>query len=314
MILVSILMQVLLGILLTALVYYVFLRVTNRAQLIKDPAIGYDNKTSTLVIDGRADGGTLASLTFDTVNPSSTNFVKLAKSLNLKGGAQFSYSMWMMIRDSSLNLDGRVILLRGDAKTYRVKKTNLSTNMTSLEPFHVKCPLIRFGTRDGDGVMSFGVEFNAVNEPDTRISIKPNNQVQDTTLHRNLWSLLNKNWMLVSFVFSDHVAIDDFEDGIEVSVYINDVKYASERKRDMFVQNNGHLHLFTDTDVAATGNQGAANGVAIANLTYHNFALNPIDLRGILGKGVPQHGYKGRDFKAQPLYLSEYNKLDTYNA
>lgn len=310
MILVSILMQVLLGILLTALVYYVFLKVTNRAQLIKDPAIGYDNKTSTLIIDGRADGGTLASLTFDTVNPSSRNFVKLSKSLNLKGGAQFSYSMWMMIRNSSQDLEGRVILLRGDTKAYRVKKTSVSTQLVTIAPFHVKCPLIKFGPRDEDGVMSFGVEFNGVNEPDTRISIKPNNQVQDTTLHRNLWSLLNKNWMLVSFVFSDHMAIDDFEDGIEVSVYINDVKYASERKRDAFVQNNGHLHLFTDTD--ATGSP--ANGVAIADLTYHNFALNPIDLRGILSKGVPQHGYKGRDFKAQPLYLSEYNSLDTYNA
>jgi hypothetical protein len=306
----TIVLQIIFGILATYIVYWIFLKVANRTKLVPSTEdLGYDRRSDTLIVDGRADGGSLANNTFDTVNPGKTNYVKMTRSLNLKGGAQFSYSMWMQIRDPSADLNDRVILLRGDDKTYRVKKTDKKTGISTFEAYRVKCPLIRFGRIDGEGVMSFVVEANAINDPNLAVTVAPRRDVEDSTLHKNLWSLLNKNWMLVSFVFSDHVPIDDFEDGIEISVFINDIRYAIARVRDTLVQNDGKLYLFPNLGLRTP----AANGVSVAHLKYHNYALGTSDLRAMVQQGVPMHGYKQREIKTTPLHLSEYNKLDIYN-
>jgi hypothetical protein len=53
----------------------------------------------------------------------------------------------------------------------------------------------------------------------------------------------------------------------------------------------------------------------VGNVTYHNYALSTVDCARIYNDGPPTYAAKNvaGGGMGEPLFLSEYNKLDIYN-
>ena len=236
-----------------------------------------------------------------------------------RGGAQFTYYFWLYLGDASAeNVRNRVIMLRGDPKAYSYTKTSRQTDSVLNMPDKVekitgrpvtKCPAIGFGpTFD-----TFVVSFNTLDDPDETIVIKPNNTIVDVSSRHNVLKLIRNKWALLSFVFEDNVAITDFEDGIIMRFYVNDVLYQVDKRRSTLRQNAGDLVLFPQTPNVG---DGGLKGSRIADLTYRNYAMSANSVREVYDAGPPKYfasELAGHNEVGDPLYLSVYNKLDIYN-
>jgi hypothetical protein len=321
-------LQIFAGVVAVVLVYLFSLWLLNKESLVVNPNTIRPPALSTTILDGYADATNLASTSWSTINPNAFNFVSLPRSYNRKGGAQFSYSLWIQLRDTSApNVAGKTLFMRGDRTRYRWRtaqfdpSTNSTTALQTYEDVMIKCPRVRFGKSFDELV----VEFNTLADPSSSVTItpdveatpigdgtgyKPSSADYDPSLRRNAVQLMQNRWALLTFVFEDSIAINDFEDGILVRFYLNDLLYKSLSSRSTLKQNAGD---FVMTPLIGADETPIA-GATLGNMAYYNYALGMPEVREIYQRGPPtkpaalQIGGLG-----EPLYLSEYNKLDVYN-
>jgi hypothetical protein len=326
-------LQVALGIAIVMIVLNMSLWVSRRDRLVPDGRLGMEMEKEVAIIDGYAMSSFVSRKTWTTVNPYSKHYLPLKRSYNRKGGAQFSYSFWMQLEDtSSENVANKIILLRGDTKQYTYTRTrkihsdldmlqgtldaNAATQSVDKTTELIKCPLIRFG----DTYDTIVVEFNTIHDPDHTIVVRPRNtvasdpQYDDTTLRKNLVKLGQNKWVMYTFTFQDNVAINDFEDGIIMRCFVNDVLYHSATVKSTLRLNLGNLYVMPPRD----GASGDANIqlAKIGNLNYYNYALSVKMVADLYKRGHPKYlarDIMGREGDGDPMYLSEYNKLDIYN-
>lgn len=319
-------LQVVIGLLIVWGVYRLAVWMRGGNELVaKVPEL--NSSDTVMIAKGWASTKMAADHSWSTINPMAKNYLDLQRSLNRKGGAQFTYSFWMQLGDVS---DGNVawqdILLRGDAREYLWNTVILSggsagPDMPSSGVF-VKCPRIRFGP----SFDSFAVELNTTHSPDHRILITPypaesgpghRGQV-DSTLRKNLLKLTQGRWVLHTFTFEDHVAISDFEDGIVVRYFLNDTMYHTARVASTLRQNNGDLFLLPSNTSGTSGGAHSLKSSKIGDVTYRNWAMSANDVAAVFSKGPPKNPCKSlmgmTDGNWDPLYLSEYNRLDVYNS
>lgn len=317
----AIVVQVLVGLVIVYLVYFTSLFVLRKDKLVVDRHNDLDPKTSTIIIDGFVNTSTVTDRRFDTMNPSSRSFRSMPRSFNRMGGAQYTYSMWMQLRDiSDDNVAGKVILLRGDKQLYSyTRKKNtvdsaLRVSSQEIETFTnqvlVKGPLIRFG----ENYKTLVVEFNTMDNPNEKIEIRSFDSVnEDTSLRRNILKLIPNAWVLFTFTFYDNSAINEFEDGIAFRFYINDFLYHSASVKSTLYQNNAPLHLLPVW--SETGKKETIRDAMIGNLKYHNYAVGPSEVAEEFARGPPSVPSKSLSINelGDPLYLSIYNKMDVFN-
>ena len=316
----AIAVQVVVGLLVVFAVYRMSLWIMRKDQLLVDERQNRKPQESTKVVDGFIDTPLITNRSFDTRNPHAKSYVRMPRSFNRKGGAQFSYSFWMFIDDTlPTNVRNRVILTRGDSDSYKYSRTTNQTDAVLTLPPEVevmnrplvKCPSIAFG----DTYDSFVVTFNTLDNPDESVSITPSRTAKDPTARHNVIKLIKHKWALLTFVFEDNVAINDFEDGIIVRFYINDIMYQVDKRNSTLRQNAGDLVLFPPPAAGGAQDSGL-KGARIGDLTYHNFALSGTSVRDIYNGGPPRHfatDLAGHNMLGDPLHLSIYNKLDVYN-
>jgi hypothetical protein len=320
------LLQVLAGVVVVVLVYHMCLWILQRDQLVSAINDATDAWQDTLVLDGWVDAASVGDRTWSTINPYAYNYVPISRSFNRKGGAQFTYAFWLRLSDvSPANVAGKTLLLRGDKRAFSwVRSQQKPPGMEdsagpnpvneTVTDVLVKCPRIRFGERFDDLV----VEFNTLADPDARVRITSDpDPYSDATLRHNLLSLIPTKWVLMTFTFEDNVAIDDFEDGIIVRFYLNDTLYQTSRLRSALRLNQGDLCV-APTSLGADGSGGGSPPLASARLgdvRYLNYALQLEDVRKLFKQGPPtKPASLGDRYASEPLYLSEYNKLDVYNS
>lgn len=302
-------MQVTLAIAVVFGVYTLSLWVLRRDQLVADDNYKVNDKTKTVIINGYADSHNLAYTVIDTTNPSSLSYAAIPRSINRLGGAQFTYQFWMLISDP-LAVKMADILVKGDIVPYNIMALNNTTNevIARQEDIMIKCPRIRFN----GAFNQIAVEVNTISSPNpvpleitsTRVGTSSS---EDNTLRQNVLKLGLNRWMMYTFVFRDHVAINDFEDGIEVTLYVNDMLFQTLTLQSALRQNIGNLYLFPS---------GAVSGLRIGNLAYYNYALTLEDVDRDYKAGAPTSLSITTDYgtNVSPLYLTEYNKLNIYNA
>lgn len=329
------LLQVVIGLIIVFLVYAMSLWILKQDKLVVDERRQHNVTKAFKIIDGYADTPLLANRNWNPLNPVAKNFTPLPRSYNRKGGAQFSYSFWLFLDDTSPeNVANKDILVRGDTKEYtytretkRRAKPNkpisgegegegensqrvyddLETETATRTGMAIKCPRIRFGpTYD-----TLVVELNTQHDIDHAVhinSISANGV--DSTLRHNVLKLIEHKWVLFTFVFEDNVAINEFEDGIVFRFYINDLLYHTARIKSTLRQNNGTLYL-----LPAESNSSGIKNARLGDLTYYNYAVNGLQIRDVYKRGPPKHYAKdiGRDTVGSPLYLSVYNEMDIYN-
>lgn len=309
--------QIAAGVAVVLLVYLLSMWIMQRDQIL-DHEIAYMRPTSLRVdiLRGFGNMTLLADKQWSTMNQVSTSFLPLLKSYNRRGGLQFSYAFWVKIdtRSGASELAGQTMLLRGDRRLFKWRKTVkgdpkrgiLGTSRDNGPDVLVKCPHIRFGKSYDELV----VEFNTLNDPSVSYSITPKSggTPGDVGDRRNALSLMQGKWALLTFAFEDNVGISNFEDGIMVRFYINDSLYHTHRQTGSFKHNQGDLYVAPNFD-------RAINNLTIGDIRYYNYAVPPKEVADVYKDGPPT---KPADELQQrgssdPLYLSEYNKLDIYN-
>jgi hypothetical protein len=326
------LVQVLIGLGVVAALYFVSLLVMHKDQLVVSKRYQVNTLVDTLIIDGFSEVPVMADRSHNTVNPRARSYVHMPRSYNRVGGAQFTYSFWIYLGDTTPgNVGGKTILMRGDTREYKWKKTVAPDpeECIGADPakttFHdgvaIKCPRIAFGpTYD-----SLQVQFNTFDDLDATVSIDSQRSsasataawtkdghdeegAYDPTLRHNVLKLIENKWVLMTFVFEDHMPINDFEDGIQFRFFLNDILYSAKTFRSALRQNSDDLHLFPD---------GGIKGARFGDLRFMNYAVDPDWVREKFRKGPPKSAateHAGRNSMGEPLYLNEYNKLDIYNS
>lgn len=275
----------------------------SHSLLLSDGVVALSpGKQTTVLFDGWVDASTFTDKQFDTYNVFATNYRKLLKSYN-RNGTEFSYTVWVKLDDvSTRNLASKVLFLQGDKVHYPFTVVTEKGTTKTIHDYVVKCPLVKFAPNGRDLV----VEFNSSdNVSETATINKVSNS--DETIRHNILSLVPEKWMLLTFTFHDKVQHNKHE-GVEFKFYINDVLYHTEFFKGMIRLNQGNVHILP--------NSSSISGGYLGDLTYHNFALMEQDIGRVLAKGIPRNQYSAMkqdaDFN-QPLYLTQYNKLDVYN-
>jgi hypothetical protein len=302
--LVSIILQVFIGLVVAYVIYIVALRVMNIDKLVIDAKFTNTGHSKVKVVDGFVDSAT--SLNFNTLMPISNNFVPIQPSVNTKGGAQFSYSFWLY-KDTNADVAGKVIFLKGDNKKYNFNiKDNTNSKAPIVERLNetmVFCPMIKYSA-DGNG---YEVVFNTLNRYDEKVLVNKITST-DSSYRNNLLATLNATWHLISVTFEDNIPINDFESGIAVRVYINEVLYKTGRIPSALKQNHGDLYLFPNEKNPMTS-------VKVSDFTYYNYVLSEDDIRATAqaGANTSYSSLTSIGNSNKPPVLSDYNKLDIYN-
>jgi hypothetical protein len=295
---ISIVIQAVVAFLIFVALNNIAILIMKREEIIDDPA----KLVQLPLFVGWVETKGFADKQFNTYNRFATNYRKLPVSVNKFGGAQFTYTMWVKFDDiSSENLSNKVLLLRGDKKKYPFSVT-VNGEITNKNDYLVKSPLIKFGTSANELI----VEFNTTKNMNERVVISAVSSPDETQRH-NVFSLIPSKWMLMSFVFEDNRRWDDPEDGVLFRFYLNDILYYTYRTKGALRLNQGDLNILPASSISSG---------FLSDLTYYNYALNVNDIREVLQKGRTNIRYNEMDNDPgfnQPLYLSQYNKLEINN-
>lgn len=296
------------GLVIAFILYYASLAALKQDKLVHDSRVNVRDRQMTKIIDGYIEVPVITDTTYETLDARAKSFVALPRSFNRQGGAQFTYQFWIFLDDvSPSTVAGKTILLRGDPKTY---KWNDSSG-TASQGVAITCPSISFG----DSYDHVKIRFNTLDDIGTVYDTKSvsDDPAEDPASRRQLLKLISKKWVLFTVVFEDNLPISDFEDGLVLRFYVNDVlydhaTYAGKTLR----QNNGQLILFPTLDQKA----GGISKARVADMSYYNYAQDAAGVRQVFQAGPPTYRANllgGAENLGSPLYLSEYNKLDIYN-
>lgn len=309
----NVFVQVIIGIVIVIILYVLTLIILSIDSLVVQRSSVVKPKEQVVVIDGWMTSEQIKKRSYNTVNPYVEDFVKIGRSINSRGGAQFTYQFWLKVEnvDSSAYKD-QVILLKGDNRKYRVGYYDMVTNKLvkqSKPDYMIKCPLIKFGSSYDELI----VQINTNKMIEYSIPILMNSE-KDISTKRNALSLLPLNWFLLTFVFEDHYSTSESAfNGINFTFYLNDIQYHSAHASDDYLlrgnflkQNEGNLHILPDS------NNG--NDFKLANIKYYNYAVSPKEINDTYYAGAPKHNADVRSEKPfKPAYISAYNKMDIYN-
>ena len=275
----SILVQILAGLLVVLGIYVIALKMMNLDKMYIDEKLDQNNPRQLLIVDGMADSSFAQKARYNTVIPFAPSYMPIKPSVNRKGGAQFTYSFWIFSGNPAAVVD-RCIFIKGDPKEYTMERTATDPSWVKTgQSVSVKtkaravyCPMVCFGSKPQE----FSIWFNRLDDVHTRMDIV--RVVSDqTTMRQNLLSMFSGQWVCVSIVFEDNMPINDFENGIQVRFYVNDVLYQTSRFSGALKQNHGDLVLFPDDAILPS--------VKISDLEYYNYAASSEMIANKVKKG-----------------------------
>lgn len=301
-------MQVAAGIAISLVIYWVSLLVMRTDKLVIDQRLTATFPTEVPIFNGYVDAASYSNKVFNTMNDASGSFLALPRSVNRKGGAQFTYSVWLYMGDvSDSNIKNKVLFTRGSMQPYKYVRAHpgAAINVRDAADLYVRCPMVRFGK----DYREFVVEFNTADDPDTRVVMSSVRDNTDSALRRNMASLTANYWVMATFVFEDNMPINDFESGIVVRFYLNDTLFQVSRVRGTLRQNNGALHV-----LPLRQGEMPMQGVRLANFSYFNYAMGDEDVRARYMRGPSKSAHSDPASRfGVPLYLSAANKAEITN-
>lgn len=300
------------------IMYIITLYVLNIDALVNTPSNVIKQKEVTTFVDGYAGPSLLSQIRFNTVNPYTDNYKRVARSANQTGGTSFTYQFWVKIENSDNNLiSGLTLIHKGDTKNYIVGYYKPQSGTTyslakQLPPApYIACPSIGFGKSYKNIVVVFNSNNNIMNLIDIDMDIE-----REPSSRKNLLSLLPVQWTLLTFVFEDNYSYTENSDnGIKFNFYINDVPYWSETassapvfRNDFLVQNDGDITFMPDAKVSS-------EFIKLGNVKYYNYAVTPAEISATYQSGPPSYSASlvtnGKTMA--PSYMSALNKVDIYN-
>lgn len=295
-------LQVLIGVVLTYLIFLLANTIMNKDKF-DDGKIERMQKTTIDILDGFADSSSLSLTTFNTMLPYLETYLPLKPSVNIKGGSQFTYSFWLSAQDiMSPSLYQKGIFIMGDKQTYTYTLTKNGVR-TDYNDFLVLCPYFGFGNNS----LEFVIKFNTSNKVTEELYLENSPSTNDA-YRKNIISILRNNWMMFTIIFEDNMPINDFENGIRVQVYLNEIMFKTGYFQGMLKQNTGNLSFFP---------HGSLNGVKLSNMKYFNYALNSEDVKTLYksepNMNKPASLIKNALNNKVKVDISPKNLLDYYN-
>lgn len=311
----SIFLQIIVGIFVVYVLYVIALWTMASDKLVTTTKYNQNIKKKTRVLTGWIEATSFYSRIYNTVQSSHPQYVDITRSVNRKGGTQFSYSFWMFITKPEHLFDGKgvacpnnpggcgqeyYLFVKGDSTRYTYQIDGKDT----VKDLAVMCPAICLGDFQHKNL---AVKFNTIGKLNETVKLEGVPSI-DSTIRHNISSLTPRKWVLYTFVFMDNVPLNDFENGIVVKSYVNDVLYRMDRHRSSIRENHGEIGVLPD------GPPGPGTGLKLSDLTYYNYALSDVDVIKVYEKGVStnMHSEAKNEF-GQTLELSSFNKLDIYN-
>lgn len=299
---VTILIQVVVGLVVAYIIYLVSMFAIRSDRLYIDSKYDMSKKSKVKVIDGYIDASAIKKRVYPTQIIQHPDYVPIRPSMNMKGGAQFSYGFWIYAGAADAVV-GKTIFLKGDPKMYTYTVTDSAGVSRTVSDRVAFCPMVSFGAK----AMEFVVTFNTIGN--MRETLNVQRITSDSTVSRqNILSLFSAKWILITIVFEDNVPINDFENGLMVKFYVNDILYQVGRYKTTIKQNNGDLVLFPD-DIPL-------ENCKIADFTYYNYAIGDAEIRSVAVSGPPSKtsiNLMGGASFISPDMVSDYNKMDLYN-
>lgn len=300
---IGIIVQILLGLVLLYVIYLLALLAIKEDKLYIDDKFNINKKGKVLVLDGYADSSQL-SQDLGFINTSAmqmTNYIPINPSVNLRGGAQFTYTTWFYIGTTTEDIASKCIFLKGDKERYSYSITNNKTGQVQNIVDRVSyCPMLYTGPNP----MDFDLYFNTIHQVKEVFEVR-RLESTNTTLRHNLLSLFADKWVMITFTFEDNIPINDFENGIVVKFWVNDTLYQTGYYKSALKQNNGNLYMFPD---------GTVPTCRLCNFAYLNYCASLNEIQTLFLKG-PSNKPAVPITKAfiSPSFISDYNRLDVYN-
>ena len=258
------LIQFVVGLVVVFIINFFSLLAMRADKLFIDEKYDYTMKRKTVVVTGIL--SPTISQSFNTTSIFAKQYMPINPSVNVKGGAQFTYMFWLKILDANA-VSNQVLFMKGDPTVYTYTQ-NLSragdTQTTQVTDLAVFCPMFKFGSNPNEYVIQFNT-FNNMNEQLFVQQIQSANNV----MRQNLISIVGvNNWVMITLIFEDNIPINDFENGLAVKFYVNDLLYQSGTYPTAMKQNKGDLVLFPKI-----GNKQPISGCQISNFIYYNYAV-----------------------------------------
>jgi hypothetical protein len=283
--------QITIGLIIVLVLYVITLVVLRIDSIVSVSSNKVKQNSSTLIVDGYAPISWLADRKYNTTNQYARNFKQIARSLNRRGGAQFSYQFWIKIDEgNSEYYKDLIVLMRGQDKKYKIGLYDQTTNalVKELEPgYAIACPMIKFT----DSYKNMRVHLNTNNDPYTFVDIKMSPEL--SIGKRDVLSFAPVNWLLYTFIFEDSYShYTSHENGIRMQFWVNDFMYQQETNslnyapfRENFIkQNDGDLYLFPELRT-----RPPAEFLKLANVKYYNYAVSENEIRETFKAGRPSH-------------------------
>ncbi len=274
-------------------------------KLMKDNSIvvDYTRNVSTQIINGWVTGTAFTNRSFNGFNPFARNYRDMPRSVNRHGGVSFSWSIWTRFDDvSKASLRNKILFMYGDNQKYALAEIANKLQKDVIHDYVIKCPLVKFD-EDGEGIL---VQFNTNEQVHNEAKIDRIKSL-DEAKRSNILAMMPNRWTLWTFVFSDNVPFGEtLPAGIEIKMYVNDFLHHTERiSKGSFRMNKGYVTVLPEP----------INASHLADLTYHNYALQPEHVSRLMNRGVPKHSYTelSQGNFHMPNHITEYNKLEIYN-
>lgn len=300
-------LQIVVGLLVLYIIYIVSLVALRSDKLGMDTALDMNKKQMVTILEGYAESSQISGLRgiFNTAVETAYDYVPIRPSVNLKGGAQFTYSLWMYAGGEDYvgsGYPGKTIFIKGDSTMYNFKVYQPANSAVATPKRDVVsyCPMLVFGANR----MEFTIRFNTLHNMDERFEIK-RLATANSVMRHNVMSLFEKKWVMLTMSFEDNMPINDFENGILIKFYVNDVLYQTGRFKSALKQNSGNLYTFPN---------GTVTDCRISNFNYFNYAVTPDEVRRLAERGPSDKPLRSvtQSFLS-PSWLSDYNRLDIYN-
>lgn len=311
-------LQALIAVVIVVIVWFALIPFFFKTTQVQTPGPGV--KIDTVIIDGKIIMNN-SEISVDTLDPSQVEYIALPPSNNLKGGIQYSYSLWMNKNSLTSDVAHRILTMRGlktKAQIMRLSKTattnggftdgtgtydaivNANGIPNPVTEALVKQPLIKFGKNENEII----VQFNTINNPSNTV-----------VLSGDMLKILNANaWYMLTFTFQDGYDIDGFEDGVMFQFFINDKQMTTVTfPKDALVTNTDPFWMFPNVDGDAADKWSTLPG-AIADVTYHNYAMTADDILPKVIKGFNNSSFATPGMKKTASAQSKYYSMSLNNA
>lgn len=258
--LVSLILQVALGLVVVGTIYVVTLAVTKSSALVVSD-VPVNQHQNVQLVDHETSSSLLLATSLYAKDRTAIRF-NVQPSHNRQGGDQFTLAFTLKVNEFRQGNEG-VLLLWGD-KSYATFKSK-SGEIRHLVTF---MPHVQYRMTEDDTV--FTVSFNTSESVNEQLIFR----MSETNTHH-----LNSNEYLLVITFQDNDRYGP-SNAVVAQAYIDENASRPHVCSGAVIRRNlGYIHVLPDAPLLKRDGRATGSAIAIKRLSYHNYAFTLRDIR-----------------------------------